>query len=162
MNKISRFIKKVSLVVIGFSVMCIIFLVILQVFGRFLGFTIVFGYELARFFFVWMIFIGASLGVADREHFVFEFILNKVPAKVATVLKYFVCIIILLVSIILLYYGIKYSIIGWGRYTAALEWRLTWAILSIPVGSFFMVIHSIINIIKLKNEEFNLQKQRLI
>jgi len=138
--------------------MSIVILVLLQVFSRILRFSIPFGSELASFFFLWMIFMGAPLAIENRGHYYFDNVIQKLPRKAQLVLRYIVDIIVLFISILLFYHGMRYAVIGWGRYTTALRWRFTWVLLSIPVGSFFMVINTIINIKKIRYCEFDFDK----
>ncbi len=79
-DKITNTIYKVLLVIGTVFFSTLIVIVFSQVVTRyFFGHTMAWVDELSRFLFVWMMFMGISLGIYKRKHIGIEFFMNLLP-----------------------------------------------------------------------------------
>jgi len=105
MQKFIHFVNRLSILLISLllAVMCIL------VFGNvvlryFFNSGITWSEEMARFMFVWLIFLGAILGLKDNEHLGVDMLVKKVSPKFKKIL-YVICNLLILYSLILLLNG---------------------------------------------------------
>lgn len=105
MQKFIHFANRLSVLLISLllAVMCIL------VFGNvvlryFFNSGITWSEEMARFMFVWLIFLGAILGLKDNEHLGVDMLVKKVSRRFKKIL-YVICNLLILYSLILLLNG---------------------------------------------------------
>ena len=75
-------------------------------------------------------------------------IVKKFPAGVQKVLDILFKVIIAAFLCVLIYYGYGMTTTGWARQITSLHISYSWVTMAVPVGSFFMLISTILNIIE--------------
>ena len=105
--------------------------------------------EVCTILFVWITFIGASLALKTSEHFAVEVIVEKLPAKLRLPLKLLSCTLIILFSVLLLGFGIRFTGRGLESITPALEIPRAVPYAAVPVGGLLMLIRGIELTVKL-------------
>lgn len=153
----SNLFKKVVEVSYKFAnILMTIFLIILmsallwQVFTRFIiKVPSIWTEELARYAFIYMAIIGASLGVKNSEHFSMTIFTDKLKGKKRNIyVKYVINVSILISSIILFKYGLDFSInFGFSRVSPTFLVPMFWVFLCVPLGALLMMLFSIYNIV---------------
>jgi TRAP-type C4-dicarboxylate transport system permease small subunit len=124
-----------SMMVFLLSVMVVI--ITAQVGMRFiLGSSIGWSEELARYCFIWLVFIGISYGVKKQRHIKIDAFLRLLHAKQQIKLEIIVNILFLLFAIFLLIYGGKIStqIFMWGQRSPALQVNMGLVYMAAPVA----------------------------
>ncbi len=123
------------------EVACSILLVILvgllgwQVFTRFvLNFSNAWNEEICRFTFIWMVYLGVSLGVKRREHIRIMVFLKLIPRKLHRGIYYIAeigwlgfCLVVFFLSI-----DMMKTMFAFKYYSAALQWNMAYIYLIIP------------------------------
>lgn len=105
MAKIINLMNRLLVVVISLLLALMCILVFGNVVLRYMFNTgITWSEEMARFLFVWMIFLGAILGLKDNEHLGVDMFVKKVPPKFQKIL-YIISNLLILYSLILLVNG---------------------------------------------------------
>ncbi|MEL7567902.1 MAG: TRAP transporter small permease [Dehalobacterium sp.] len=138
-----------------FEKVCAIFLavaavlLIVAVFGRHIGKTIVFSEELGLFLYVWIVLLGSALVMRDNGHAAITFIPDKLPKRIRTIYQSILYLSIMVFSGILFYQGIKLAAMVHARNGITLNVPMSIAYAAIPVGAFFILIFCIENIYKL-------------
>lgn len=127
------------------SAMCI--LVTLQIVFR--GFHVGYGWtdELSRYFMVWMAMLGASLMVADNADVRLEFVIKRLPPKIAGICEAINNILIVIFLVVLSYFGIVKAIDAAGIYATSVKISMMWFYLAVPVGGLLMLIQLICRIV---------------
>lgn len=99
--------------------------------------------ELARYFMVWTVFVGAALGARLGVHVGLEAVVNLFPAKVTRAVCLVVGFISLVFCLLLCYYSVSMvgQIAGRGQLSPAMEIPMTWVYAAAPVGSLLMAVH---------------------
>lgn len=95
---------------LALSVAVLIVPVLLQIFSRYVGFIprYIWTEEMARFFFIWMIMLGAMIGVREGTHFDVD-LLPSVSPKANAALRMIMHLAILLFALIFAYYGYLFT-----------------------------------------------------
>jgi TRAP-type C4-dicarboxylate transport system permease small subunit len=124
-----------SMMVFLLSVMVVI--ITAQVGMRFiLGSSIGWSEELARYCFIWLVFIGISYGVKKQRHIRIDAVLRLLHIKQQLKLEMIVNVLFLLFAIFLLIYGGKIStqILMWGQRSPALQVNMGLVYMAAPVA----------------------------
>jgi TRAP-type transport system small permease protein len=92
------------------SVAVLIIPVLLQIFSRYVGFIprYIWTEEMARFFFIWMIMLGAMIGVREGTHFDVDLLPDLSPRWNAA-LRGIMHLAILFFALIFVYYGYQFT-----------------------------------------------------
>lgn len=90
--------------------------------------------------------IANDIGVS-RSKLLYLFV-KKFPAGVQKVLDILFKVIIAAFLCVLIYYGYGMTTTGWARQITSLHISYSWVTMAVPVGSFFMLISTILNIIE--------------
>lgn len=140
----------------GVFLAAIVICIILQVFTRFLPkffgdsaiISLPWTEELARFAFVWLLMLGASVGLYNQEHFCLALVTNLMPVALQWWCEFLVYILELLFIGFLIGHGYLMSELVWGQISPALGLRYAYVYASVPVGAALMGIHLLGNMWK--------------
>lgn len=112
------------------SVGILIIPVSLQIFSRYTALipSYIWTEEMARFFFIWMIMLGAMIGIRDGAHFDID-LWPELGPRANAVLKLFAHAGILAMALIFVWYGIKFVQFGWNQ---------TSELADLPMGFIFI------------------------
>jgi TRAP-type C4-dicarboxylate transport system permease small subunit len=104
--------------------------------------------ELSRFSFVWLLMLGASVGMYNQEHFALTLLRDAIPRAVQWWMELLVYAFELIFIGFLIKYGYLMAEMVWGQISPALGLRYAYVYLSVPVGACLMGIHVIGNMVK--------------
>lgn len=115
--------------------------------GRTIGYPIGWAMDLSTFLFAWTVFFSADLAMRNDKLVSVKALVNKLPKKLQNhivLLNYFIILIFL---VFLIRYGIELSYITRFRAFQGIPgFSYTWVTLSMPVGSIFLLITTILKI----------------
>jgi len=120
--------------------------VAVNVFCRFiLNFSLSWGDELAQGLMVWMTFLGAAVGMRDKAHYAFDYLVKSLPNSAK---KFFVLLselIVIAMSLGLLYWSAKVTILirHWVMPAMGISRSLVYG--ACPVGTFFLLMYTVRN-----------------
>lgn len=99
--------------------------------------------EAARYFMVWVVFVGAAIGARLSVHVGIEAFVNLLPARLTRASYILSGIISLVFSLIVCYYGLQLvdEIRGYSQTSPAIEIPMIWVYAAAPVGAFLMAVH---------------------
>ncbi|MHC4192288.1 MAG: TRAP transporter small permease [Planctomycetota bacterium] len=97
--------------------------------------------EVSRFSFVWMVFLGASLGVYYREHFMLEFILERLTTRWRARINLILHVAVSSMAVLLTVVGYEYAIKGLTEVSPATRMQMFWIYLAIPVSGVLMLTY---------------------
>jgi len=120
-----------------------------QVFSRFvINIPATWTEEAARYFFIYMTFFGAALGVRHSTHFGIPIVLSMLRGKTRD--RYHRLVIrlpILIASMALLFYGTRYMLhFGFARVSPTFHFPMAWVYLVIPLSAVPMVLFAAYNL----------------
>lgn len=119
------------------TVAILIIPVTLQVFARFTDWLprYLWTEEAARFLLVWMIMIGAMIGVREGTHFVVD-LFPSLSGKKKAALDILSGVFVLIFAGVFLWWGIEFTEFAWYRISELAEWPL-WVIhIAWPIAGF--------------------------
>lgn len=144
MSNISKNINNIleKICIFAYFVMTIVMLG--QVFFRYvLNYGIPWAEEVSKFMLVWLGFLGSAIVFYEQRHVSIDFLIEKLSSKNLRLVKIIQLFLSLFFFIYLFRYGYDYAVFGIKLKSPATEISRFWPQLSIPVGSFFLIFHSI-------------------
>lgn len=106
--------------------------------------------EAARYFFVWVSMLGASLGVQRHSHFGFDAVVRKLPPLAHRVAKTAALLVVLGMSTLILVQGWKLVELGRLETGSATNLPMVWVYGAIPVGGVLIVMHLVLSVFEEK------------
>jgi TRAP-type C4-dicarboxylate transport system permease small subunit len=104
--------------------------------------------EVTRYISIWVVFLGAGLGVRFGIHLSVDLVVAMLPHTVARILL-LVCFCLMLVfEAVLVWYGTSLTISNYAQQSASLRMHMSYAYAAIPVGGFIMLCETIRLIIR--------------
>jgi len=95
--------------------------------------------EMARFLFIWMIMIGAMVGIRDGAHFDVD-LWPELPPRANALLRVVADVFVLVMALVFIWYGIRFVQFGWDQTSELAELPMTWIFISWPLAGFTWVV----------------------
>ena len=123
------------------SVAILIIPVSLQIFSRFTALipSYIWTEEMARFFFIWMIMIGAMVGIRDGAHFDVD-LWPELKPRPNALLRVVSNVFVLLFALVFIWYGIKFVQFGWDQTSELAELPMTYIFVAWPMAGLTWVL----------------------
>jgi TRAP-type transport system small permease protein len=101
---------------LAFTVTVLLIPVSLQIFSRFTELIprYIWTEEMSRFFFIWMIMLGAMIGLRERLHFDVD-VWPTLSARSNALLRLIANVLVLLFTGVMIYWGIEFTKFGWNQ-----------------------------------------------
>jgi len=90
--------------------------------------------EVARYLFIWMVFLGFSIAEKSGDHFRIEVFIEMVSPKVRIVIEVFLNLLIFYALFVLLMEGMNYYEQGKGGLSTILEMPLNYIYIALPIS----------------------------
>lgn len=141
MQKILALVDSLLRFLIITTVVLLIIPVSLQIFSRFTEVIprYMWTEEMSRFFFVWLIMLGATLGVRERLHFDVDF-LPELSSRATHVLLRISQTAMLVFSGVVLYWGIEFTRFGWNQTSELADMPMWWIFIAWPIAGFLWIV----------------------
>ena len=145
-SKIISFIDKleeISLVIMYSAMVLIIFFQVIMryVFNNSLSWS----EELGKFLFVWLSWVGISIGAKRGEHIKLTMFVDKLSPKGAQISNIISELIVIGICAVTAYYGISLVISQSGVHYAGIKISMAWGYLAVVSGCVLMIFRSIIS-----------------
>ena len=88
--------------------------------------------EMARFLFIWMVMLGAMIGVRDASHFECD-VWPELRARPNALLRIVSTAFVLLFALVFVWYGIRFVQFGWNQQSELAEMPMTWIFVAWPL-----------------------------
>lgn len=101
--------------------------------------------ELARYLFIWIIFIGASVAVREKAHFGIDFFVELFPNNLQKIMEYVSYLSMIIFAGVMIIYGIE--MVKWThmQISPSLHIHMSLPNLAIPVSGMLICINVIFN-----------------
>ena len=121
-------------VLLGASVSILILPVTVQMISRFTGLipAWIWTEEMARFLFIWMVMLGAMIGVRDATHFECD-VWPQLKPRPDALLRIVSNLFVLVFALVFVWYGIKFVQFGWSQQSELAELPMTWIFIAWPL-----------------------------
>ncbi len=135
MKKALGYLQKAQIIAGGIFLSIFLGSVVIQMVCRYLGIAAVWTEDVSMYAFIWAAFMGAAAMVYEKQHFAFTSVSDKLKdEKVKAILGIVIAVIMLIVSVLMFYYGCRLTKQFWNyRWVSIQEFKRgpTW--LCIPV-----------------------------
>jgi TRAP-type C4-dicarboxylate transport system permease small subunit len=123
------------------TVAILIIPVSLQIFSRFTALipSYIWTEEMARFFFIWMIMIGAMVGIRNRAHFDAD-LWPELKPRANALLRVVSHGFVLVMALVFVWYGIKFVQFGWNQTSELADLPMPYIFLAWPLAGFTWVV----------------------
>ena len=95
--------------------------------------------ELSRFLFIWMIMLGAMIGVREGSHFVVD-VLPDLPPRANALLQIVTDLLVLVFALVFIWWGIEFVRFGWDQTSELAELPMTFIFIAWPVAGVTWVV----------------------
>ena len=125
--------------VIMFALMVIF--IFLQIIMRFVvGHSLVWSEELGKFIFVWLSWLGISIGERRNEHIKITLLTDRLSPKLQKIFEIVAYLILLAILGVIIYYAVQLVAFQWKVKYAGIKISTSWGYLSLVLGCGFMVL----------------------
>ena len=140
-------------VLLGFSVGLLVVPVTLQMISRFTALipAWIWTEEMARFLFIWMVMLGAMIGVREATHFEVD-VWPQLKPRTNAVLRIVSMIFVLVFAFVFVYWGIKFVQFGWNQTSELADLPMTYIFIAWPLTGvtwFIFGIQRLLNDIRI-------------
>ena len=144
LNKIVTTVDKVQRKVGIIAFVIFLLSVLTQIVSRYMGISVLWTEEASTYFFIWMVFMGASVMVNKKQHFSFNLLSQKLKGRNLAILHFVVNLIVLSFTLILLGYGIYITKVFWNyNWMSIPSIKMGWMWISIPIMGGTMSLYLI-------------------
>ena len=121
-------------VLLGISVGVLVVPVTIQMFSRFTQLipAWIWTEEMARFLFIWMVMLGAMIGVRDGSHFDVD-VWPELKPRANALLRIVSMLFVLVFALVFVWYGIKFVQFGWNQSSELADMPMTWIFIAWPL-----------------------------
>ena len=122
----------------------LLFTLFLQVFTRYvLNDPLSWTEEVARYVYVYIVFLGASAAISDRTHVGIDYFAKALPVRAQWALSTCVNLLVLGALALLAYWGWRAAMRQWNMPLVVLDIPYTWVYVVIPVTAVLMSLRTI-------------------
>lgn len=145
MKKFLKILNKTEDVVLVVMFMAMVGSIFFQVIMRFVfNNSSSWSEELGKFLFVWLSWLGISIGHRRKEHIKIGILLDKFPGKIRLIVEAANELILIAICVITLYYGMILMGIQWNVPYAGIKISTSWGYLSLVLGCGLFVMRAFI------------------
>src|SRR4029079_7699612 len=87
---------------------------------------------MARFLFIWMVMLGAMIGVRDASHFECD-VWPELNPRANALLRIVSTVFVLLFALVFFCYGIRFVQFGWNQTSELADMPMTWIFIAWPL-----------------------------
>ncbi len=91
--------------------------------------------ELSRFLFIWMVMLGAMIGVREGTHFDVD-VWPTLSPRAAAMLKIVSNVFVLIFALVFVWWGIKFVRFGWNQSSELAELPMAYIFIAWPLAGF--------------------------
>ena len=141
MRKLIDFYYRLLDVLLIATVAILIIPVSLQIFSRFTALipSYIWTEEMARFFFIWMIMIGAMVGIRDGAHLDAD-LWPELKPRANAMLRMVSNVFVLVFALVFIWYGIRFVRFGWDQNSELAELPMAYIFVAWPLAGFTWVL----------------------
>lgn len=145
----SDFINHISIYIVVVLMITMTIIVLLQVFCRFiLNNALSWPEEISRYIMIWICFLGSGIACKYKAHIGVDFIIKRIHKKLQPSIRISTNICILVFLAFCIWKGLYMTQFTINQLSPASQISMAWPYSSVPVGSFFMMVHIFVSLFK--------------
>lgn len=143
-NKILHFLDSIEEIILVTMFAVMVLVIFGQVIMRYIfNNSLSWSEELGKFLFVWMSWIGISIGAKRKEHIKITMFVDKCSPKNAMICNILSEIIVFLICLVTAYYGMKLVLSQAHVRFAGIGISMSWGYLSVVLGCIIMMLRNL-------------------
>jgi TRAP-type C4-dicarboxylate transport system permease small subunit len=95
--------------------------------------------ELSRFLFIWMVMLGAMIGIREHSHFEVD-VWPDLRPKPTALLRIVSDLLVLVFALVFVWWGIEFVRFGWDQLSELAELPMPWIFLAWPIAGLTWVM----------------------
>ena len=95
--------------------------------------------ELSRFLFIWMVMLGAMIGIREHSHFEVD-VWPDLGPKPAALLRIISHLCVLVFALVFVWWGIEFVRFGWDQLSELAELPMPWIFVAWPLSGFTWIL----------------------
>lgn len=99
--------------------------------------------ELARYCLIWMVFLGAGIGVRHAQMIALEFLVTQLPKAIGVAVRYGVVLLSIAFFAMMVWIGLEFVELGKTETSPVMNLTKNYVYWAMPVGAALMIINSI-------------------
>lgn len=114
------------------------------------AYSSIWGEEVVRYAFIYLVWIGASSAVRERGHIRIDVIFNYVSPQIKALLYIFGDLVMLAIAVLAVYWSFETVSVSWkfGSVSHGLRVSMVWFLLAVPIGFSLMIFRLIQSLIR--------------
>lgn len=105
--------------------------------------------ELARFLFVWIVFLGAATLIEGNEHIRIAILIDRLPLAVSRMIRVVSNLLILAFGVIFVWSAYLNFLNNWDFYAPSMDWmRLSYLYLGLLISGVLTIWYLLVNLLK--------------
>ncbi|ABR47494.1 Tripartite ATP-independent periplasmic transporter, DctQ component [Alkaliphilus metalliredigens QYMF] len=149
MKKFNEKVGRIETMIAVAMLVAIVVLVFVSAITRFFGSPIIWSIDLAQLLFIWISMLGADAALKKKSHIGVDLIVKKLPTKFQNTVTLVTSLLILAFLFFMLYQGSVLCIQNYLRKYATLNISYSFGTAAVPIGSVFMILTMLEQIIDL-------------
>lgn len=144
-NKIVQFLDRSEEVILVGMFALMVLIIFIQVIMRYIfNNSLSWSEELGKFLFVWISWLGISIGAKRKEHIKITMFIDKGSPELKCICDILSELIVFGICLITAYYGLELVISQSQVYFAGIKISMSWGYLSVVLGCVIMMIRNLI------------------
>ena len=143
MKKLINALNKTEEIVLVAMFALMVAIIFIQVVMRKLNNSLYWSEELGKFLFIWISWLGISIGEKRGEHIKITMLTDKFSPKVQHILNIISELIVIFICAITVYYSVLLVISQAGTHYTGIKISVSWGYLAVALGCFFMILRSL-------------------
>ena len=139
LNKLSDIVNTLVEYVVAILMGLMTIVVFVQVIFRLAAGSLPWSEELARYMMIYLVYLGASVGVKYGNHIAVEFLSTMLPKKGQDILEVLVDLLMLLCFAVIIYYGFKVVNVTMMQKSPAMQLKMGYIYFSLVLGELAVV-----------------------
>ena len=136
-------------VIVGLQIAVLSVVVLLQVFFRYVfNYPLAWSEELSRFLLVWVVLLGAAIGIKRKSHFSIDIVFKKFPQKVQKNLQFAIDVFLfILIFDVMVLNGVYLANLTFRQISPALHLRMSYVYSAVLAGGILSCCYTLENIL---------------
>ena len=141
MQQLLERIHQFLIVLLAITVVVLLIPVSLQIFSRFTEIIprYMWTEEMSRFFFIWMVMLGATVGVREKLHFDVD-VWSNLSDKTSLTFKMLSDTLVVVFAGVIFYWGIEFTQFGWNQTSELADLPMWQIFISWPIAGFLWLL----------------------
>ena len=144
-NRIFSVLNRIEEIILVAMFAVMVLVIFVQVIMRKANNSLVWSEELGKFLFVWISWLGISIGQRKGEHIKITMLVDRFPFRVAQIFNILSDIIVIVICAVTLYYGVTLVITQWTTPYAGIKISTSWGYLAVVVGCALMILRCLVS-----------------